>query len=180
MQYVAWLRGINVGGNNAVSMKVLAKLFEELGFTQVKTYINSGNIIFETKTTNPRTLETQIERALAKTFRFPIKTVVNTRTQIEYILKHLPKSWSKPEDKRCNVIFLRHTIDSKALLKQFKPKPEIEEIKYVPGALLWSALTSDLTKSNMLKLIGTPIYKEMTIRTLNTVKKILVLMQAHD
>ena len=62
MMYVALLRGINVGGNNTVSMTQLKKLFEELGYKDITTYINSGNVIFSNGQTNPRQLEEEIEK----------------------------------------------------------------------------------------------------------------------
>jgi uncharacterized protein (DUF1697 family) len=66
--FVALLRGVNVGGKNMISMKSLKESFERLGFTQVSTYINSGNIIFTTKETDPRKLEKKIEQMLSKEY----------------------------------------------------------------------------------------------------------------
>ena len=67
--FVALLRGVNVGGNNMISMKALKQSFETLGFTHVSTYINSGNIIFHAKETDARKLEQKIERLLVKEYQ---------------------------------------------------------------------------------------------------------------
>jgi uncharacterized protein (DUF1697 family) len=178
MKYVCLLRGINVGGNNIISMKKLKESFEKFGFTDVVTYINSGNIIFSTPIKDPRKLETGIEKLLQKDFKYNGKVVVRSFKEIEALIKSLPKNW-KAEDasKKFNVIFLRHAIDSKIILDGLKPKEGIEEVIYKPGVLFWSANTSDLTKTAMVKLASQKIYQDVTVRNLNTTKKLHELMK---
>jgi uncharacterized protein (DUF1697 family) len=178
--YVALLRGINVGGHTKVDMKTLKVLFEELGYHDVRTYINSGNVIFRTAQADPRTLEDAIEKAIHRIFSHEIYVVVRSLDEMDRLMDHLPKSWEDASDKKCNVIFLRHTIDSPDIMQNFAPKDGVEEVYYYPGMLLWSALTSNLTKSTMLKLAGTPLYKQMTIRILNSTKKIHAIMHEVD
>ena len=178
--YVSLLRGINVGGNNKVSMPELKACFEKMGFRDVTTYINSGNVIFRTPETNPRQLEATIEKGLSATFSLPISVAVRSLAEMDGLMTQLPKSWQNPAGLKCNVIFLRPAIDSPNILKQLNPKPGIEEVHYHPGVLFWSAQTSNLTKSNMLKIVGTPMYKEMTIRILNSVRKIHEIMKTVD
>lgn len=177
--YVALLRGINVGGNNIVSMSALKTCIESLGYENVTTYINSGNVIFRTVKNNPRTLEATIETALATTFGFPITVVVRSLPEIHDTIAHLPASWHNPEGQRCNVIFLRHSIDNLSSLKGLAAKPGIEELHYHQGVLFWSAQTSDLTKSNMIKLASQSVYQQMTIRGLKTVRKLYDIMRAN-
>ncbi|HEU0252377.1 MAG TPA: DUF1697 domain-containing protein, partial [Pyrinomonadaceae bacterium] len=74
--FVALLRGVNVGGNNMISMKSLKESFEKLGFTQVATYINSGNIIFKSRETDARKLEKKIEQMLLKEYALDSKVVL--------------------------------------------------------------------------------------------------------
>jgi len=174
--YVALLRGINVGGHTIVSMAELKTCFERLGYQKVKTYINSGNVIFITDNADARALEVAIETALMHTFKHIITVVVRTRAEIAYLLDHLPTSWMGSTEQKMNIIFLRHTVDNRKILEKFHLKPEIEELHYVPGALLWSALSSDLTKSEMLRVNKMPIYKDMTVRGLTTTRKILEIM----
>ncbi len=178
--YVALLRGINVGGNNKVSMAALKVCFEELGFSDVVTYINSGNIIFRAQDTDPRKLEPKIETCLHATFSFPISVAVRSFDDMQAIIQNLPQSWKTPDGLKCNVIFLRPAIDSPSITDGLKPKPDIEEVHYHPGVLFWSANTSDLTRTNMVKLSSEPIYKEMTIRIVNTVRKIYEIMKTVD
>jgi len=175
MIYVALLRGINVGGNSIVSMARLKESFEKLGYKNVTTYINSGNVIFSASHPQ-RILEEDIEQELDKTFHFSIRVVVRSLDEIRILFKHIPSKWHNQTDWRHNIIFLSHRIDNKESFKDFVPKPHIEEMKYFPGVLLWSAKTSDLTKSTILKNNRSPLYKEMTVRGLNTTKKIFDLM----
>lgn len=175
--YAALLRGINVGGNTIVPMAALKKCFEALGFDDVRTYINSGNVIFRSASTQPRTLETRIERALTATFGHKIRVVIRSFDEMRKLVAAIPDRWQKAADERRNVIFLRHTIDNRDALKDLVAKPGIEELTYHPGVLFWSAKTSDLTRSNMLKVGRMPIYGEMTVRNVNTTRKILELMQ---
>src|ERR1051326_3690421 len=79
--FVALLRGVNVGGNNVISMRELKESFEEAGFTQVSTYINSGNVIFTTKKTDARKLERKLEQMLLKDFDLDAKVVVRSLSE---------------------------------------------------------------------------------------------------
>lgn len=174
---VALLRGVNVGGNNMISMRALKESFETLGFDEVSTYINSGNIIFKAKETDARKLEIKIERMLAKDYQLDSKVVIRTLPEMEKLVQALPQSWNDATRWRYYVIFLRHTIDSEEILAELPPNPDVEEIVYHPGTLLWSALISDLTRSRIQKLSTRKIYKDMTIRNLNTTQKLLSLMK---
>ena len=176
MQYVALLRGINVGGHALIKMADLQSVINALGFKHVQTYIQSGNVIFETAKQSARKLETTIEQAILKHFHHDVKVVIHSQPEMARLLKLIPKRWYTDSTRKYNVIFLRHTVDSKTIMKNFKPKPEIETVAYYPGVLLWSANINAITRSTMIKLAGQPIYKEMTVRNLNTTKKIYQLM----
>src|SRR5687767_14719561 len=174
--YVALLRGINVGGNNMISMKSLKASFEELGFKDVATYINSGNILFKSKQADARKLETKIEKMLVAEYQLGCKVVIRSAEEMASLVKKLPKVWTGDKDCRYNVIFLRHTIDSKDIVKALNAKPEIEQVTYVPGTLLWSAHVNDLTRTTMVKA-SHKLYLETTVRNLNTTRKLHQLMQ---
>ena len=175
--FVALLRGVNVGGNNMISMSSLKKSFEALGFTDVVTYINSGNIIFKSKEADARKLESKIEKMLSKEYQLDSKVVVRTFAEMENIVESLPENWTGDSNWRYNVIFLRHSIDSEDILRELEVKKDIEEVVYCPGALFWSAQVSDLTRTNMLKLSSRKMYQDMTIRNLNTTRKLYELMK---
>lgn len=175
--YVALLRGVNVGGNNMVSMKALKSSFERLGFKEVSTYINSGNILFRSDQTDARKLEDTIDRMLAREYDLKGKTVVRSYPEMARLVKKIAKTWQPDPAWRYNVMFLRSTIDSKRVLANLNLKPDIEEVVYCPGTLLWSARVKDLTRTAMLKVGSQPIYRDMTVRNPNTTAKIFELMQ---
>ena len=175
--FVALLRGVNVGGNNMISMSSLKQSFEKMGFADVSTYINSGNIIFRTKEPDARKLERKIEQMLVKDYKLDSKVVLRSLPEMANIVESLPAKWTGDSRWRYNVIFLRHTIDSEKILDELEVKQDIEEVVYCPGALFWSAQVSELTRTNMLKLSSRKMYGEMTIRNVNTTRKLYELMK---
>src|SRR5262245_48665985 len=136
--FVALLRGVNVGGKNNLSMSALKTNLSKAGFEDVSTYINSGNVLFTGAETDARKLETQIERLLASHHKLECKVVVRSRAEMKKLVESLPASWNGDEEWAHNVMFLRHSIDSKDVLKELAPKPDIEKVLYRPGAVLWS------------------------------------------
>jgi uncharacterized protein (DUF1697 family) len=174
--YVALLRGINVGGNNMVSMKALKETFGTLGFGDVQTYINSGNVLFRARETDPRRLENRIDRMLLREHALKGKTVVRSEEEMARLVRRIDAAWKPDPEWRYNVIFLRHTLDPEAVVKDIALDPEVERVVCCPGTLLWSARVSSITRSAMLKLSSRPAYQQMTVRNVNTTKKILQLM----
>lgn len=175
--FVALLRGVNVGGNNMISMKSLKVSFETIGFTNVSTYINSGNIIFQSKEADPRKLERKIEQMLSGEYQLDSKVVVRALSEMEKLVQALPQKWGDDSDWRFNVIFLRHSLDSEKTLAELPANSDIEEILYRPGALLWSLQASEANRSKFVKLSSKKIFKDMTVRNLNTTRKLYELMK---
>lgn len=181
MTYVALLRGINVGGNSKVEMKRLKAVFEQAGMTDVKTYINSGNIIFKAVLKDRKKIVATIEKGIEQEFGFFVPTVIRTKEEIAAVNKALPKDWKNDQTMKCDVMFLWDEIDSPKVLEQLELKPDIDDdVKYVPGAILWRLDRDQVTRSGMMKLAGTKLYKQMTIRNCNTVRKLVELMEAVD
>lgn len=175
--YVALLRGVNVGGKNMISMSSLKGSFERMGLREVSTYINSGNILFKAKEGDARKLERRIEAMLSREYKLGCKVVVRSYAEMASLVENLPADWSGDSRWKYNVMFLRHSIDSENILEGLKPRSDIERVVYRPGALLWSARLSDLTRVTMIKLSGQEIYQDMTVRNLNTTRKLYELMK---
>jgi uncharacterized protein (DUF1697 family) len=176
--YVALLRGINVGGNNMVSMKSLKASFEKLGLDDVSTYINSGNVLFRSAESDPRNLENKIDRMLEQEYDLNGSTVVRSYAEMNRLQKTITTNWQERQtDWRYNVIFLRHTIDSKKLVDGIVVTPEKEQVIYCAGTLLWCAHPDALNRTGMLKLSKQSINREMTVRNLNTTTKLVALME---
>lgn len=106
MKYVAFLRGINVGGKNKIKMETLREVCSALGYENVKTYINSGNIIFETAKTSDKILAAKIEAEIEKEFGLKIKTIVRSIDEIKELVENNPFAGEFENDKDVHVFFL--------------------------------------------------------------------------
>ena len=168
MRYLALLRGINVGGNNKVEMSKLKEVFELLGYIDVITYINSGNIIFTSNNEDFRS----VEPALEKAFGFKIKAIFRNAKNIHTICKKIPAEWANDTTQKTDVIFLWDEYDNKNSLKLIKTTPNVDTLLYLPGAIVWHVDRIHYHQSGMHKFIGTAIYKSMTARNINTVRKL--------
>jgi uncharacterized protein (DUF1697 family)/uncharacterized protein YdhG (YjbR/CyaY superfamily) len=169
--YVAFLRGINVGGKNIIKMDRLRAEFEKMGFSSVKSYIQSGNVIFQSEMLD----KARIEEALATAFKYEVAVLLRSKKEIENTISHFPQIFEDPSWKH-NVIFLSHTVDSRNIVNQLAIKNDIEQLSYIPGVLFWSAKLATITKSSMLKLSTKKEFQEMTSRNINTIRRILALM----
>ena len=174
--YVAFLRGINVGGNSIIKMSELKKAFEECGFIDVKTYINSGNIIFKSELTDKRTIIARLEPSLLKNSNFDSGIVVITYPQLEEILAEVPADWTQTTDLRCYIAFVRETVTVQDVISAVKLKEGVDFVKAGKGVVYMTTLLSGITKSGFTRLVGTRIYKDITIRNYNTARKLLELM----
>jgi uncharacterized protein (DUF1697 family) len=176
MTYVALLRGINVGGKNLVKMAALRECFERAGMNRVATYIQTGNIVFESRERTPPALTRRIERMLSTTFGYEATVVVRSRADFARVLAGAPTSWKNGRDLRRNVAFLR-SVTAKEALRQVPFKEGIDTISAGPGVLYLSTLVVAVSRSGLTKLIGLPVYRDMTIRNYTTCQKILGLME---
>ncbi|MFK8794980.1 DUF1697 domain-containing protein [Planococcus plakortidis] len=176
MIYAALLRGINVGGNNKINMKELKEAFEQAGMSSVKTYINSGNIVFKDDRIKEQ-VTLVLEATIFERFGLRIKVLVYSFDEFSRIVQALPAEWANDERLKSDVLFLWQQADDEGVLEQLSLKPDIDRVQYVPGAILWSVDRGDVTKSGMTKIAGTKLYKLVTVRNVNTVRKIYILMK---
>lgn len=177
MVYVALLRGINVGGNNKVDMKRLKAAMEEAGLNHVVTYINSGNIVFTSTQSDKHALAGVVETVISETFGLDIKVLIRSFGDYETMMKALPEDWQNNDEMKSDVLFLWEEVDQESVLDQLIFKPELETVIYSPGAVLWSVSRALASKSGMSKIIGTKLYSKVTIRNVNTTRKIYELMK---
>ena len=123
LTYVALLRGINLSGHRIVKMDQLRKAFEELGFEDVKTYIQSGNVIFKGPLQAPVSLAKRIEEKVLRQFGFPVPVVVKTADEIAEVIKNNPLVKEKGIDiSRLHVTFLS-CVPEKSALKMLDAIP---------------------------------------------------------
>lgn len=178
MKFVALLRGINVGGNNPVKMSALKKCFEKEDFTNVQTYIQSGNVIFESPETKLGTLTAKIEKALSKELGYAMRIVLVSHKQLKQIIKNIPRGFGeKPDQYRYDVIFLMPPLTSAKALKEMPIKEGVDQIWAGKGVVYFSRLIKKATQSKLSRIVGTPLYKSMSIRNWNTTSKLLTLIE---
>ncbi|MCU9612897.1 DUF1697 domain-containing protein [Caldibacillus lycopersici] len=176
MVYVALLRGINVGGKNKIDMKLLKKTFERVQMKDVITYINTGNIIFTSGENSKKVIGNMLEQAISEDFGLNIKVVVRSLEEYKQVILSLPESWTNDGQQKSDVLFLWDEIDDDSILDKLTIKEEIDTVKYVPGAIIWSVSRENVTKSGMKNIVGSKIYHQVTVRNVNTTRKIYELM----
>ena len=178
-KYVILLRGVNVGGKNKVPMADLRKCLEELGFSGVSTYIASGNVILESGK-QPGEIQSQIESALTKSFTLDsslIKVLALSHNKLRAVIDSKPEGFGEqPEKYHSDAIFLMG-IDSAQAMPVFDPRDGVDKVWPGDGVIYSQRLTALRTKSRLSKIMGTPFYKSMTIRSWNTTTKLLGLVE---
>jgi uncharacterized protein (DUF1697 family) len=177
-RYVALLRGINVGGKNAIPMPALKACLEEAGFDDVTTYIQSGNVVFDAPASSQADLTRRIEGMLRKTFaHYDASVVLRSRSQMRSIVDRAPKGFgTEPSKYRYDVVFLKAPLTAKAAIKDVSTKEGVDRIWGGTGVLYMSRLSSRATQSRLNRVASLPIYKHMTIRNWNTTTKLAELM----
>jgi uncharacterized protein (DUF1697 family) len=177
MRFIALLRGINVGGNNTVSMAELKKSFEALGFENVRTYINSGNVIFDSTETDKVTLVNLCEAEIQKKFGFRVVCSVITAEELQNAVKHAPSWWGK-DDLKHNALFVIAPATAKEIMKEVgEAKPEYEKVAAYEPIIFWTAPLKTFSRTRYSKIVGTKAYASITIRNANTTKKLAELSQ---
>lgn len=176
--YIALLRGINVGGNNLVKMIDLKTYFEEMGFADVLTYIQSGNVLFNAPNQSLEDLTNTIERALSKKFKNKIRVVVVSQKQLKEAVESAPRGFGKePHLYRYDVIFLKKPLTAKEAIKSVLTKEGVDQVFAGTDVLYFQRLIAKATQSKLSRIVALPIYQEMTIRNWNTTTKLLALIK---
>jgi uncharacterized protein (DUF1697 family) len=180
-RYVALLRGINVGGKNLIPMTALAACFEENGFEEVRTYIQSGNVMFSIGTSSQAELTRRIERMLAAAFEYEASVVLRSRAQMQAIVERAPEGFGvDPARYRYDVIFLKAPLTERSAMKSVATKEGVDRAWAGSGVLYFSRLTSRAAQSRLSRIVSMPVYRDMTIRNWNTTTKLLELVEAKD
>jgi uncharacterized protein (DUF1697 family) len=179
--YVALLRGINVGGKNLIKMTELKACFESLGLKNVRTYIQSGNVLFSTGKSDKSRLTGQIEDSLSRTFNYTSRVVVRSAEEMKAIVAHAPEGFgSDPATYRYDVIFLKEPLTSAEAMESVSLKEEVDQAFAGDGVLYFSRLISRATQSRLARIVSLPVYQSMTIRNWNTTAKLLDMLETVD
>ena len=181
MEYVALLRGINVGGNNKVVMSELREQIEAAGFGHVRTYINSGNLLFEAEAEDdaPREDVAQtVEDILARHYDFPIRLALLTAQDYLAQLDELP-DWWHGEVARRDALFYTRGLD-RDLVRERIEAMELgdEAVHFGEHAVFWGKFDekSFLKTAYHKRLLREDFYRQVTIRSGSTVEKIAAML----
>ncbi len=176
--YVVLLRGINVGGKNKVSMTELKQFLENEGFEKVVSYINSGNVILQSKLDEEQ-ITRKIEKGMPEKLKLdnPIKMLVVSQADFKKIVADKPAGFGEqPEKYYSDVIFLMGITPEEAI-KVFDPREGVDKVWQGKDAIYSQRLGAKRTQSKLSKIVGTPAYKQMTIRSWNTTAKLLKMLE---
>ena len=174
--YVALLRGINVGGKNIVRMADLRAAFEDAGYAAVGTYIQSGNVLFESDGP-PAALESDIETMLEGRFGLSLVVVVRSHHQLRNVVNRAPDGFgAAPDIHHSDVIFLKAPLSSDQALRAVDLRDGVDQAWPGTGVLYFSRLSERLSQSRMGRIASTPQYQSMTIRNWRTTTRLLSLL----
>ncbi|NCB41977.1 MAG: DUF1697 domain-containing protein [Clostridia bacterium] len=176
MKYIALFRGINVGGKNKVSMKELKELMEKNGFSNVATYINSGNIIFSSDNSDIEFLKSKCEALVFKNLNLILQLMLIPAAELIETLDNAPNWWGEDKESKHNAIFVIPPTTAEEVIKEVgEAKPEYEKVAGFGKIIFWSAPLKTFSRTRWSKVVGKSIYNEITIRNSNTVKRLVEL-----
>ncbi len=179
MQYIALLRGINVGGNALIKMSALKVCLEGHGFHNVRTYIQSGNVLFASPEKSTALLAQMMSDAIEKEFNIPVRVVVMNEVSYTTMIAGVPKGWGEASDWKYNLLFLIPPYSIDEIIKDIgELKPDIELLKRGEGVLYQAVLFSAFGRSTTGKLASRASYQKMTVRNWNTARKLRDLLDA--
>jgi uncharacterized protein (DUF1697 family) len=169
MRYIVLLRGVNVGGNHKVAMKELREKVVHLGYSNVSTYLNSGNLLFESQE-SPKEICDKIESLFKESYDFDLPFLLKSEDEMKLIEKAIPTDWNNDTLYKTDVAYLFAQVDSQEIIERLPIKREYVDIHYVKGALFWRVERENYSKSHLNKIPSCKLYKLMTVRNINTAR----------
>ena len=176
MKYIVLLRGINISGKNKISMSELKSELDK-NYQNVLTYLNSGNIILDSDKDREYIID-DIYNMIKNRFNLDIPVFVITSSELEDVLKNSPKWWeTSNKETYDNLIFIMPPTKYEEVYNVIgEPKADIEQIMEYNNSIFWTFDLKNYRKSTWwVKTASTSIKDKITIRTANTIKKILEL-----
>ena len=179
--YVALLRGINVGGNNLIKMPLLTACLAGKSFKNVRTYIQSGNVLFTSSEKNIDRITRRMEEVLSKEFNYQSRVVIVSEDTLRAVVNQAPKGFGKkPLEYRYDVLFLKRPLTPAEAIQRLKVKQGVDAVYQGKDVIYFSRLIRKAAQSHLSRVVSLPIYQNMTIRNWNTTTKLLALMEAKD
>jgi uncharacterized protein (DUF1697 family) len=173
-KYFSFLRAINVGGH-VVKMDALRDLFITMGFSNVETFIASGNVIFESKEKNPAALEKQIEKKLQEALGYEVATFIRTPDELSAMANYLPFPKQQIEKAGAfNVAFLKQPLDFAQMKKLQALKTEIDDFQVNGRELYWLCRVKQSESKFSNAVLERSLGIQATFRGMSTVNKLIV------
>ena len=175
-RYIALLRGINISGKNKISMPELKTALTEKGFADVKTYLNSGNVLFSNDEMDVVKLAERIRTIILENFQLEIPVFVISQDELKGLLSKAPSWWgSDSKDIYDNLIFAIAPYSIETVAEKIgEPTEKIEKVQICGNAAFWSFDRKRYAKASWWKKTAAPGIGEMiTIRTANTLRKVV-------
>jgi len=173
-KFVAFLRAINVGGH-LVKMDQLRALFEELRFSNVETFIASGNVIFDSKTTNTKTLESKIEKHLHNALGYEVTAFVRTTTELTAIAAHKPFSEEElqTEGNTLFIVFVAEKPAKSVVEKLESLGSEIDVFHVHEREIYWLYRSNQGEMKYYGGLLEKNVGMQATVRNGNTIRRLV-------
>ncbi len=161
-----------MGGKNPVPMADLRDALTVHGFTGVRSYIASGNILLSAVDTSSDRVQEQLEELLRNDFGVDTRVLVLPQGRWLAIAAAVPPAWQNDSDQKSDILFLFPQDDTPDVIHRLAPREGVDDVRYVPGAVLWNVERRNQTRSALNRIVGTSIYRNLTIRNVNTVRKL--------
>ncbi|GEK28601.1 DUF1697 domain-containing protein [Furfurilactobacillus siliginis] len=178
MDYLLLLRGVNVGGNHRVPMAELRAQLEQAGFTNVASYINSGNLLFASDAPVSE-VEALVERILLQEYDWSIPFTLLSQGDIAELIVAAPIWWGEREDWRHNALFKLHGYQTEFdQLILDKVTEEYDQVFVTAHVIFWSSPSKvHYSRALYAKMLNEPFYPEVSIRNRNTTLKLAAMME---
>jgi uncharacterized protein (DUF1697 family) len=182
-KYIAFLRAINVGRGRTIKMKVLRQIFESLGFSNIATFIASGNVLFEARTKNAQVLEKKIEKRLREELGYEVRVFIRTNTQVTKISNYKPFPQSKIKAaSELNIIFLSDRPGEKSRKKVMELDTNTNKFIIHGREIYWLRRKAPGKSTFSTIPIDKAVDRHFTIRSAKTIRKMAVKISGskHD
>ncbi len=175
--YVALLRGINVGGKNKIRMADLAACFEAHGHADVRTYIQSGNVVFRSHEPDRAALTASIEEMLSSTFGYSAVVTLRSHEELSRAVDAAPRGFGMdPGSYLCDVLFLMPPLTPAEVLERLTLREGVDQAGAGTDVVYFQRLRARAAQSRLSRIVSMPMYKLITIRSWSTTVKLLALM----
>ena len=176
--FIALLRGVNVGGKNILPMKALRNAMENAGFGNVRTYIQSGNIVFESSEANRATLASQVSRCIKASHGFEPLTHILSAAQLRQAIEENPYASRDVEANQVHFYFLERT-PSQGVLEQAQQLAANEEECAIIGSVFYLFTPNGIGRSKLAARAEKTLGVAATARNLRSALKILNLAESN-